>query len=97
MAEMDPFESMRSLAEMWGKSGNAFLQSQQGLFRDMAEKMRTAAEGGAAAESAAADTAGFEAARQALPYFAARLAPAKPGDDEPLVVNVMQFSERARG
>jgi class III poly(R)-hydroxyalkanoic acid synthase PhaE subunit len=66
MAEMDPFESMRSLAEMWGKSGNAFLQSQQGLFRDMAEKMRAAAEGGAAAQAAAADTAGFEAARQAF-------------------------------
>ncbi|HEX8664565.1 MAG TPA: poly(R)-hydroxyalkanoic acid synthase subunit PhaE [Beijerinckiaceae bacterium] len=66
MAEMDPFESMRSLAEMWGKSGNAFLQSQQGLFRDMAEKMRAAAEGGAAAQGAAADTAGFEAARQAF-------------------------------
>jgi hypothetical protein len=66
MAEMDPFESMRSLAELWGRSGNAFLQSQQGLFRDMAEKMRSAAEGGAAAQEAAADTAGFEAARRAF-------------------------------
>jgi hypothetical protein len=66
MAEMDPFESMRSLAELWGKSGNAFLQSQQGLFRDMAEKMRAVTEGGVAAQGAAADTAGFEAARRAF-------------------------------
>ncbi len=66
MAEMDPFESMRSLAEMWGRSGNAFLASQQGMFRDMAEKMRAASEGGAAAQGAAADTAGFEAARRAF-------------------------------
>jgi class III poly(R)-hydroxyalkanoic acid synthase PhaE subunit len=66
MAEMDPFESMRSLAELWGRSGNAFLQSQQGLFRDMADKMRAAAEGSAVAQGAAADTAGFEAARRAF-------------------------------
>jgi class III poly(R)-hydroxyalkanoic acid synthase PhaE subunit len=63
---MDPFESMRRLTELWGQSGNAFLQSQQGLFRDMAEKMKAAAEGGTAAQGAAADTAGFEAARQAF-------------------------------
>src|SRR3712207_9352851 len=66
MAELDPFESMRRLTELWGQSGNAFLQSQQGLFRDMAEKMKAAAEGGAAAQGAAADTAGFGAARQAF-------------------------------
>jgi polyhydroxyalkanoate synthase subunit PhaE len=66
MADVDPFESMRSLAELWGKSGNAFLQSQQGLFRDMADRMRVAGEGGAAAQEAAADTAGFEAARRAF-------------------------------
>ena len=29
MADVDPFESMRSLAELWGKSGNAFLQSRR--------------------------------------------------------------------
>ncbi|MFL5142675.1 MAG: hypothetical protein ACJ8DP_04905, partial [Microvirga sp.] len=68
MAEIDPFESMRALASLWGQGGNAFLASQQGMFRDMAEnmaeKMRAASEGGAAA--AGADTAGFEAARQAF-------------------------------
>jgi polyhydroxyalkanoate synthase subunit PhaE len=68
MAEIDPFESMRTLASLWGQGGNAFLASQQGMFRDMAEnmaeKMRAASEGGAAA--AAADTAGFEAARRAF-------------------------------
>ena len=36
------------------------------------------------------------AARQALPYFAARLAPEKAKDDDgPLIVNVMRFSESA--
>ena len=64
MAEIDPFESMRTLASLWGQGGNAFLASQQGMFRDMAEKMRAASEGGAAA--AGADTAGFEAARRAF-------------------------------
>src|SRR3954451_16223171 len=68
MAEIDPFESMRSLASLWGQGGNAFLASQQGMFRDMAEKMaekmRTASEGAAAA--APADTAGVEAARRAF-------------------------------
>ncbi|MFL5057396.1 MAG: hypothetical protein ACJ8DE_19420, partial [Microvirga sp.] len=66
MAEIDPFESMRSLASLWGQGGNAFLASQQGMFRDMAEKMRAASEGGAAAQGAPADTAGFEAARRAF-------------------------------
>src|SRR3954468_18499727 len=66
MAEIDPFESMRSLASLWGQSGNAFLASQQGMFRDMAEKMRAASEGGPAAQGAAADTAGVEAARRAF-------------------------------
>src|SRR4051794_36318241 len=65
MAEINPFESMRSLADLWGRSGNAFLESQQGLFRDMAEKMRTAAGGGGAGE-AAADTTGLDAARRAF-------------------------------
>src|SRR3954470_15391326 len=64
MPEIDPFESMRSLADLWGRSGNAFLESQQGLFRDVAEKMRTA--GGGAAGEVAADTAGLEAARHAF-------------------------------
>jgi polyhydroxyalkanoate synthase subunit PhaE len=70
MSEIDPFESMRSLASLWGQGGNALLASQQGMFRDMAEnlaeKMRAASEGGAAAQGMAADTAGFEAARQAF-------------------------------
>ena len=66
MAEIDPFESMRSLASLWGQGGNAFLASQQGMFRDMAEKMRATSEGEAAPQGATADTAGFEAARQAF-------------------------------
>src|SRR5829696_4342439 len=47
MAEIDPFQSMRSLADLWGRSGTAFLESQEGLFRDFAEKMRGASESGA--------------------------------------------------
>ena len=43
MAEIDPFESMRSLASLWGQGGNALLASQQGMFRDLAEKMRVVA------------------------------------------------------
>ena len=35
------------------------------------------------------------AARQAQPYFAARLAPEKGKDDGPMIVNVMRFSESA--
>jgi class III poly(R)-hydroxyalkanoic acid synthase PhaE subunit len=66
MAEMDPFESMRTLASLWGQGSNAFVASQQGLFRDMAEKMRAVADGGASGQAAAADTAGFEAARGAF-------------------------------
>jgi polyhydroxyalkanoate synthase subunit PhaE len=61
MPEMDPFESMRALADLWGRSGNAFLESQQGLFRDMAEKMRAAT-----TQESAADAAGFESARRAF-------------------------------
>jgi polyhydroxyalkanoate synthase subunit PhaE len=63
---MDPFESMRALAKLWGESGNAFFGSQQGLFRNMAEKMRAASEDGASAQAAASEAAGFEAARQAF-------------------------------
>jgi polyhydroxyalkanoate synthase subunit PhaE len=61
MAAADPFESMRALAELWGKGGNAFLEQQQGLFRDMAEKMRAAG-----TQAAAPDAAGFEAAQRSF-------------------------------
>ena len=36
------------------------------------------------------------AARQAQPYFAARLAPERAKDNEPLIVDVIRFSESAR-
>jgi polyhydroxyalkanoate synthase subunit PhaE len=61
MPEMDPFESMRALAELWGRGGNAFLSSQQGFLRDMAEKMQLAT-----AQPASADTAGFAAAQRSF-------------------------------
>ena len=38
----------------------------------------------------------FAAAKQALPYYAPRLAPEKAKDDEPLIVDVIRFSESAR-
>jgi class III poly(R)-hydroxyalkanoic acid synthase PhaE subunit len=63
MAEIDPFQSMRSLADLWGRSGTAFLESQEGLFRDFAEKMRGASESGAAP---AVDAAAFEAAQESF-------------------------------
>jgi hypothetical protein len=63
---MDPFESMRSLATLWGQGSQAFVESQQGLYRDMAEKMRAASEAGVPIQGAAADAAGFEAARESF-------------------------------
>jgi class III poly(R)-hydroxyalkanoic acid synthase PhaE subunit len=61
MPEKDPFEGMRALADLWGRSGNAFLEAQQGLFEDLAEKMRAAT-----AQQPAADVAGFETARRSF-------------------------------
>src|SRR3954468_6439291 len=63
---MNPFEQMQSLADLWGKSGKAFVTAQQGLFSGMADTMAKAAGAGdkAAFQAFAPDTQGFEAARQ---------------------------------
>src|SRR4051812_48300757 len=63
---MNPFEQMQSLADLWGKSGKAFVTAQQGLFSGLADTMAKAAGGGdkAAFQAFAPDTQGFEAARQ---------------------------------
>src|SRR5215216_3094092 len=62
---MTPFEQMQSLADLWGKSGKAFVTAQQGLFSGMADTMAKAAGAGQASFQAfAPDTQGFEAARQ---------------------------------
>ena len=63
---MNPFEHLESLADLWGKSGKAFVMAQQGLFSGMADTMAKAAGAGdtASFQAFAPDTQGFEAARQ---------------------------------
>src|SRR5215213_1702172 len=65
-SDMNPFEQMQSLADLWGKSGKAFVTAQQGLFSGMADMMAKAAGAGdqASFQAFAPDTQGFEAARQ---------------------------------
>src|SRR3954452_20561666 len=65
-SDMNPFEQMQSLADLWGKSGKAFATAQQGLFSGMADTMAKAAGAGdtASFQAFAPDTQGFEAARQ---------------------------------
>src|SRR4051812_15562871 len=57
---------MQSLADLWSKSGKAFVTAQQGLFSGMADTMANAAGAGdqASFQASAPDTQGFEAARQ---------------------------------
>ncbi len=63
---MNPFEQMQSLADLWGKSGKAFVTAQQGLFSGMADTMAKAVGSGdkASFQAFAPDTQGFEAPRQ---------------------------------
>src|SRR5436853_5710140 len=64
---MNPFEYMQALAELWGRSGKGFADAQQGMFRDMAERMTKAA--GATAPGGPAqlmDTQAFAAAGAAF-------------------------------
>src|SRR5215204_1747863 len=63
---MNPFEQMQSLADLWGKSGKAFVTAQQGLFSGMADTMAKAAgaDDKASFQAFASDTQGFEVARQ---------------------------------
>src|SRR3954451_10623692 len=64
--DMNPFEQMQSLAELWGKSGKAFATAQQGLFSGMTDMMAKAVGAGdhASFQAFTPDTQGFEAARQ---------------------------------
>ena len=43
---MNPFEYMQTLAELWSRSGNAFVAAQQNLFQDMTSRMAKAGDGG---------------------------------------------------
>ncbi len=63
---MNPFEQMQSLADLWGKSGKAFVTAQQGLFSGMADTMAKAVGSGdkASFQAFAPDTQAFEAAHQ---------------------------------
>src|SRR3954469_1373712 len=63
---MNPFEQMQSLADLWDKSGKAFVTAQQGLFSGMADTMAKAAGAGnhASFQAFAPDTQSFEAPRQ---------------------------------
>src|SRR3954470_4997722 len=65
-SDVNPFEQMQSLADLWSKSGKAFVTAQQGLFSGMADTMAKAAGAGdqASFQAFAPDTQGFEAARQ---------------------------------
>src|SRR3954468_6986330 len=64
--DMNPFEQMQSLADLWGQSGKAFVTAQQGLFSGMADTMAKASGLGdkGAFQTFVPDTDGFEAARQ---------------------------------
>jgi class III poly(R)-hydroxyalkanoic acid synthase PhaE subunit len=42
---MNPFEYIQTLAELWSRSGNAFVTAQQSLFSDMTSRMAKAAGG----------------------------------------------------
>src|SRR3954453_13588619 len=57
---------MQSLADLWSKSGKAFVTAQQGLSSGMADTMANAAGAGdqTSFQDFAPDTQGFEAARQ---------------------------------
>lgn len=63
---MNPFEQMQSLADLWGKSGKAFVTAQQSLFFGMADAMAKAVGSGdkASFQAFTPDTQAFEAARQ---------------------------------
>src|SRR5829696_4662096 len=63
---MNPFEQMQSLADLWSRSGKAFVAAQQGLFSGMADTMAKAAGGGdkASFQTFTPDMQGFETARQ---------------------------------
>ena len=49
---MNPFEYMQTLAELWSRSGNAFVTAQQSLFSDMTSRMAKAGDGGLAPQHA---------------------------------------------
>ena len=63
---MNPFESLQSLAMLWGKTaGEAFADAGQNPFKAMADRFGQAAGGGEGASPAPSD-AGYEKARQAF-------------------------------
>ena len=63
---MNPFESLQSLAMLWGKTaGQAFADADQNPFKAMADPFGQAAGGGEGASPAPSD-AGYEKARQAF-------------------------------
>ena len=63
---MNPFESLQSLAMLWGKAaGQAFADADQNPFKAMADPFGQAAGGGEGASPAPSD-AGYEKARQAF-------------------------------
>jgi polyhydroxyalkanoate synthase subunit PhaE len=63
---MNPFESLQSLAMLWGKTaGQAFADADQNPFKAMADHFGQAAGGGEGASPAPSD-AGYEKARQAF-------------------------------
>lgn len=64
---MNPFEQhMRSLADLWGQGGKAYLTAQQDFFSGLADAVAKASGAGdkATFQTFAPDTKGFEAARQ---------------------------------
>jgi hypothetical protein len=65
---MTPFETMQSLAELWGKSGQAFAGAQQAMFQDMTERMSKAMSGEAdgAMPAVLPNVQGFDEAQQAF-------------------------------
>jgi polyhydroxyalkanoate synthase subunit PhaE len=64
---MNPFESLQSLAMMWGKAaGQAFSDASRNPFEAVAKGFGQAADGGAGAEPPLFSDAGYDKARQAF-------------------------------
>ena len=63
---MNPFEYMQTLAELWSRSGNAFVAAQQNLFQDMTARMAKAGDGGLAVPGPMPDAEGLGAAGRAF-------------------------------
>src|SRR4030095_4059256 len=65
--DVNPFEYMQALAELWGRGGKEFAAAQQGMLFDVAERMAKVPQGGrAAAQADLFDPQGLSKANEAF-------------------------------